>query len=54
MRLGELRAKTKDLDNKLNIKLSIYDELGGYGESVDLDIDLATDNNLYFRIMEEE
>lgn len=54
MRLGELRTKTKDLDNKLKVKLSVYDEFDGYSGTMDLDIDLATANNLYFRIIKEE
>ena len=54
MRLGELRTKTRDLDNSLEVKLSVYDELGGYGATVDLDIDLVTDKNLYFRIIKEK
>ena len=54
MRLGEFRTKTRDCDNRLRIKLSVYDTIehnrNGY---VKLDIDMITDNTIYLRRIEE-
>ena len=53
MRLGELRTKTKELENGLKIKLSVYDLIlpndNGY---VELDIDIVTENDIFFRVIE--
>lgn len=53
MKLGEFRTATKDKENKLNIKLSIYDVIvcsdNGY---VNLEIDMITDKNIFFRVVE--
>lgn len=51
MRLGELRTIARDFDNKLEIKLSCYDETKGV-TIYDLDFDMSNDNELYFRVIE--
>lgn len=52
MRLGELRSQTKDLDNRLFVYISNYD---GTGEHVKaLEIDIATDNAIFFRVVDED
>ena len=52
MRLGELRSQTKDLDNRLFVYVSNYD---GTGEHVKaLEIDIATDNAIFFRVVDED
>lgn len=48
MRLGELRSKTRDLDNKLIVRLSNYED----GTTKDIEIDIATENFLYIRVVE--
>ena len=53
MRLGELRTKTKDLDNRLIIRLVDYFNDGGM-QIYDIDIDMVTDNEIFLRLMEEE
>lgn len=51
MRLGELRSITKDLDNRLFVYLSNY---GQNGEEVQvLEVDIATDNALFLRVVDE-
>lgn len=53
MRLGEFRTKTRDLDNRLIIKLACYDTVKGV-EIHDLDIDVYNDNEIYFRVIKNE
>lgn len=53
MRLGELRTKTRDLDNRLIIRLVDYFNDGGI-KIHDIDIDMVTENEIFFRLMEEE
>lgn len=53
MRLGELRTKTKDLDNRLIIRLVDYFNNKGM-QIHDIDIDMVTENEIFFRLMEEE
>ena len=53
MRLGELRTKTRDLDNRLIIRLVDYFNSEGM-KIHDIDIDMVTENEILFRIMEEE
>ena len=53
MRLGELRTKTRDLDNRLIIRLVDYFNDGGM-KIYDIDIDMVTENEIFFRLMEEE
>ena len=53
MRLGELRTKTRDLDNRLVIRLVDYFNDGGV-QIYDIDIDIVTENEIFFRLMEEE
>lgn len=52
MRLGEFRTKTRDCENKLKLRLSVYDTIehdeNGY---VELDIDMVTDNVVYLRMI---
>ena len=48
MRLGEFRTKTKYCENKLKIRLSIYDDIKHNADGyIELDIDMVTDNNIY-------
>lgn len=49
MRLGMFRAKTRDLDNKLFIRLSDYDD----GRCYAVEIDFVSDNEIFLRKMEE-
>ena len=55
MRLGEFRTKTRDCENKLMLRLSVYDVIehneNGY---VELDIDIVTDSVVYLRMMNED
>ena len=55
MRLGEFRTKTKDSENKKEIRLSIYNIIthnrNGY---VNLDIDMVTDDYIYLRVIGDE
>ena len=51
MRLGELRTKTRDLDNRLIIRLVDY--FNNEGMQIH-DIDMVTENEIFFRLMEEE
>lgn len=53
MRLGELRTKTRDLDNRLIIRLVDYFNNEGM-QIHDIDIDMVTENEIFFRLMEEE
>lgn len=52
MRLGEFRTKTRECENKLNIKLSVYN-LIEYNKNgfVELDIDMVTDNDIFLRVV---
>lgn len=49
MRLGEFRTLTRELDNKLLIRISNYDSDGGYNATDDLEFVLVTDNVIYLR-----
>jgi hypothetical protein len=55
MRLGEFRTKTRDCENKLKLRLSVYDAIehnkNGY---VELDIDMVTDNVVYLRMINDD
>ena len=53
MRLGELRTRTRDLDNKYKLKVSLYTV---YGVRVfDLEWDMMNNSDeLYFRLVEED
>ena len=55
MRLGEFRTKTRDCENKLKLRLSVYDAIehneNGY---VELDIDMVTDDVVYLRMINDE
>lgn len=54
MRLGEFRTKTRDCENKLKLRLSVYDAIEHNGNGyVELDIDMVTDNTIYLRRIEE-
>ena len=53
MRLGELRTKTRNLDNRLIIRLVDYFSDGGM-QIYDIDIDIVTENEIFLRLMEEE
>ena len=55
MRLGELKTKTKDSENKKEIRLSIYNVINhnrqGY---VNLDIDMVTSDCVYLRVVGDD
>ena len=55
MRLGEFRTKTRDCENKLKLRLSVYDVIehneNGY---VELDIDMVTDDVVYLRMINDD
>lgn len=55
MRLGEFRTKTRDFENKLMLRLSVYDVIehneNGY---VELDIDMVTDDVVYLRMINDD
>ena len=55
MRLGEFRTKTRDCENKLKLRLSVYDTIehneNGY---VELDIDMVTDDVVYLRMINDD
>ena len=53
MRLGELRTKTRELDNRLMIRLTCYDEVKGV-RIHDLDWDMGNDNEIYMRVVEDD
>ena len=53
MRLGELRTKTRDLDNRLIIRLVDY--FNNEGMKIhDIDIDIVTEKEIFFRLIEEK
>ena len=55
MRLGEFRTKTKDSENKKEIRLSIYNIINHNRQGfVDLDIDMVTDDYIYLRVIGDE
>lgn len=55
MRLGEFRTKTRDCENKLKLRLSVYGVIehneNGY---VELDIDMVTDDVVYLRMINDD
>ena len=53
MRLGELRTATRDVDNKLIVKVSEYDTEKGV-IIFDTEIDIITDKGLYLRKVSED
>ena len=53
MRLGELRTKTRELDNRLIIRLEDYNNKDGMKIN-DIDIDIVTENEIFFRLIEEK
>ena len=52
MRLGEFRTRTRDLDNKLILKIANY-SIEGISIS-DVDWDMCADRELYLRIVPEK
>ena len=52
MRLGELRTITRDMDNKLIVKVASYDTDKGV-MIYDVLWDMSNDNELYLRLVEE-
>lgn len=52
MRLGEFRSITRDLDNKLVIRLSCYSEEKGVTLH-NLEWDMSNDNEIYLRIVDD-
>lgn len=50
MRLGELRTKTRELDNGLFIRLSVYEDIVCNSDGfVELELDVVTDDSVYLR-----
>lgn len=52
MRLGEWRTVTRDMDNKLIIKVAKYDTTKGV-EIFDVAFDMSNDSEVYLRIVED-
>ncbi len=53
MRLGELRTRTRDLENKYKLKVALYNEEHGV-RFFDLDWDMMNGSDeIYFRLVEE-
>lgn len=50
MRLGELRTLTREMDNKLIVKLACYDEFKGVTIH-NLEWDMSNDNEIYLRVV---
>lgn len=52
MRLGECRSNLRRFDNKLKVKLSVYEEIntGIY----DLEIDIVNEDSVYLRAINKE
>lgn len=53
MRLGELRTITRDMNNKLIVKVSKYDTVKGV-EIFDVAFDVSSDNEVYLRIIDSD
>ena len=53
MRLGEFRTNTREMDNKLIIRLACYDETEGV-TTHNLEWDMSNDNEIYLRVVKEE
>ena len=51
MRLGELRTVTRDMENKLIVKVASYDTTKGV-QIHDVAFDMSNDNELYLRIID--
>lgn len=52
MRLGEFRTLTREMDNKLIIRLSCYDQEKGV-TTHNLEWDMSNDNEIYLRIVDD-
>lgn len=52
MRLGEFRTLTREMDNKLIIRLSCYDQEKGV-TTHNLEWDMCNDNEIYLRIVDD-
>ena len=50
MRLGELRTVTREMDNKLIVRVASYDTEKGV-RTFDVAFDMSNDNELYLRII---
>ena len=53
MRLGEFRTKSREMDNKLKMRLACYDGVKGV-RTFDLDWDMSNDNEIYLRVVGDE
>jgi len=53
MRLGELRTVTRDMDNKLIVKVASYDTEKGV-RIFDVAFDVSNDSEIYLRIINDE
>ena len=51
MRLGELRTVTKEMNNKLIVKVASYDTEKGV-QIYDVAFDMSNDNEVYLRIID--
>ena len=52
MRLGEFRTMTREMDNRLIIKVASYDGVKGI-HIHDVLWDMSNDNELYLRVVDE-
>lgn len=53
IRLGEFRTLSREFDNKLIIKLACYDDVKGV-RIHNLEFDMSNDNELYFRVVDDD
>lgn len=51
MRLGELRTVTRDMENKLLVKVASYDTVKGV-QVYDVAFDMSNDHEIYLRIVD--
>lgn len=50
MRLGEFRTNTREMDNKLIVRLACYDDVKGVTIH-NLEWDMSNDNEIYLRMI---
>lgn len=51
MRLGELRTVTREMDNKMIVRVAIYDTEKGV-RTHDVAFDMSNDHEIYLRVVE--
>lgn len=51
MRLGELRTVTREMDNKMIVRVAIYDTEKGV-RTHDVAFDMSNDHEIYLRVVD--